>query len=186
MEPSTDLIIQQCKDLLPIWASIITALATLAAVVVANVINNKNNQKILNRNIQQDKFKFRLSKLEEIYESFLTWETLIHETELIYITYYSGNYNKKQLVDELSKRKTLDAGDCYRKVQLLCDMYFSECQKGLEDVNKSKDNLSKYFNLTDKAKNDNDKFIELVECGKVFESESSKFKNSLAILAKNL
>ena len=83
------------KELLPIIASSITAIATLFGVFIASYFNQKNNKVVLEKNLEQEKIKIKLSKIEEIYDHFYTWESSINNTQMSHFTYYSGVFTEK-------------------------------------------------------------------------------------------
>jgi len=171
------------KELLPIIASSITAIATLFGVFIASYFNQKNNKVVLEKNLEQEKIKIKLSKIEEIYDHFYTWESSINNTQMSHFTYYSGVFTEKQFYDSLGNDDKQDAGNSYRKVQSLSDIYFPEASLAFIDVLKSRDALAKCFfgkQQTQKACDN------LIQYHNAFEKEAKKFKDTLGLLAKNL
>ncbi|CAM2919306.1 hypothetical protein [Vibrio rarus] len=172
-----------CKELLPIIASLITAISTLLGVFIASHFNHKNNQKIVEKNIAQDKLKINLSKIEEIYEHFSIWQASIDSFQMDHLVFYSGNYTEEQFYDAIKKESSKGVGDNFRRLQALCDIHFPELKTPLKDVLKSRDCLSEcYFG----KKQSQGACDRLISAHKEFEQEAEKFKSTLSSVAKNL
>ncbi|MDK9784836.1 hypothetical protein KIT90_25975 [Vibrio sp. B172a] len=183
MEAVTTTDISVYKELLPILASTITAIATLFGVFIASYFNQKNNRVSLEKSLEQEKIKIKLNKIEEIYDHFHTWEASITNTKMAHFTYYSGVFNEKQFYDSLEKYDKKDVANSFRKVQSLSDIYFPEAGLAFKDVLKSRDALAKCFFGKQQTQKSCD---NLVQNHKAFEKEANKFKATLALLAKNL
>ena len=183
MEVLTNTDISTYKELLPILASTITAIATLLGVFIASYFNQKNNEKVLDKNIKQEKIKILLGKVEEIYDHFYLWETSITATQMAHYSYYSGVYSQKQLYEQIGTNDNKGSGNSFRKVQSLSDIYFPEISVAFKDVLASRDVLAKCFfgkQQTQKACDN------LIFAYKAFEKEADKFKGTLGLVAKNL
>ncbi|WDE07825.1 hypothetical protein SG34_013625 [Thalassomonas viridans] len=183
MEAVTDTDISIYKELLPIIASTITAVATLIGVFIASYFNQKNNKVVLESNLKQEKIKIKLSKIEEIYEHFHNWETSITKTQMVHYAYYSGVLNEKQFYESLDKDNEKEVGYSYRKIQSLSDIYFPEASLAFKNVLTARDELAKCFFCKQQTKKAAD---NLNKYHKAFETEANKFKEVLALLAKHL
>ncbi|WP_076415205.1 hypothetical protein [Shewanella sp. UCD-KL12] len=183
MEAVTNTDISTYKELLPILASTITAVATLLGVFIASYFNQKNNKVVLEKSLEQERIKIKLNKIEEIYDHFYIWESSITNTQMAHFTYYSGLFTEKQFHESLGKYDKKDSGNSYRKVQSLSDIHFPEASLAFKDVLKSRDALAKCFfgkQQTQKACDN------LTKHYKAFEKEANRFKETLSLLAKNL
>jgi len=183
MEAAMNTDISIYKELLPIIASSITAIATLLGVFIASYFNQKNNKTALEKNLEQEKIKIKLSKIEEIYDHFYNWETYITQKQASHLIYYSGRITEKQFLDSQKTNDSKSAGNSFRKIQSLSDIYFPDASSAFKDVLIYRDAMSKcYFGKQQTQKSCDD----LTLAYNAFEKEANKFKDTLALLAKNL
>lgn len=183
MEVLTNTDISIYKELLPIIASSITAVATLLGVFIASYFNQKNNKAVMEKNLKQEKLKIKLSKIEDIYDHFYTWESSITNIQMVDFAYYTGVFSHKQFYEELGKNDDKDSGNSFRKIQSLSDIYFPDVSLAFKDVLVSRDILSKQFFGKQQTKEACD---NLTKSYQAFENEADKFKSTLGLVAKNL
>ncbi len=171
------------KELLPIIASFITAVATLLGVYIASKFNQKNNEVIMDKNLKQEKIKIKLNKIEDIYDHFYIWESEITNTYLVHVAYCNGVFSYKELIEQMKKGDENNSGNSFRKVQSLSNIYFPEVSLAFKDVLTSRDSLSELFCGKQQTKEACDNLIKTYT---IFEKEAEKFKNTLSLIAKNL
>ena len=168
------------KEMIPIFAVLITAISTLLAVFITNYFNMKSLERNLKFQLQLKNNELRLNKLENVYELFEKWNTYFAIHYLNYLYFHNKKITQSDLFELILDPKVSHSGD-FQKLITLLNIYFPELKDEYEIVNKARSEVVTYMNV-DKETNVED-FVKVQES---FEEVAMNFKKQISELAKNM
>ncbi|MFT4434183.1 hypothetical protein ACMX25_12420 [Caballeronia sp. 15715] len=170
------------KDLTTVIASGITAIATLSAVVIANLFNARITRANVESAERQKRLDFRLSKLEEFYLLFERWEMAFVQVCLFHYRGYLGELSFRQVLDLTQSDKTLAPGE-FQKLMMLMRIHFRQFIVDHEEVEAARRNAARFLHDPARTRLTADEFFAAQQR---FDAACAIFKEKIATNARAL
>ncbi|CCK76001.1 conserved hypothetical protein [Oleispira antarctica RB-8] len=173
----------EIKDYSAIVSGLITALSTLAAVLITNHFHLKASKQNSSIEHQRDISQRKLEKIEEFYLLFEKWETNTSNIYLYHLRVYTGEITYKQVLEATNKKDNYLPNDV-QKLKMLLNIHIPELVSEYEKVDAARSKVVPYIiNSPNQNKLNTQDFI-LIQ--KHFDSTCKAFKAKLCELANEL
>ena len=173
----------EIKDYSAIISGLITALSTLAAVLITNYFNLKSSKQNSDIAHKRDKSQRRLEKIEEFYLLFERWETNLSNVYLCHLRAYTGHLTYRDVLEIVNKKDDFLSVDA-QKIKMLMNVYMPELLSEYEKVEAARSMIVPYIIS---APEENDlKSKDFVKMQENFEAACAKFKANISELANEL
>jgi len=168
------------KDFSSVLASIVTALATLAGVLIANHFNIRTTKLNIESQLWQKSNDRKIEKLEQIYLLFERW---YHTVSSVYMTHYRchrGHLEYSQVQELMKQQKVPEPGEA-QKYKVLMDIHFSSLNRAHARVELARKNLVPFLGDPKKKQLAVSDFDARMD---EFEEACSAFKSAISEAAK--
>jgi hypothetical protein len=170
------------KELAPILAGAIGAIATLLAVALTGFVSFKLTKLNLGEQRRLRAEENRLEKLEELFLLFDKWQVHFSNIYLHHLRCYKGKIRYEDVM-ELAKAPTLLSPGDAQKYKMLLEVHFPPLRDAYVPVEKARKAIAPFLSDPKESRLDVQDFINAqVE----FEKASEVFKSCISALAQNL
>lgn len=174
--------ISDIKEITPLIAAAIAALATLLAVLITSTFNFKT-AKLNNKTQNQQKTKeIKLSKIEDLYLLFDKWQINFSNVYLLHYRCYKGKLTYTQVLDETMKLDLLAPGD-YQKYKMIMAVHYPSLLNDYKVVENARSLLSPFLSDPNESRLSASDFEKLQIH---FEKQAEEFKIKISSLAHRI
>lgn len=173
----------EIKDYSAIISGLITALSTLAAVLITNHFNLKSLKQSSDIAYKKDRSRRKLEKIEEFYLLFEKWQTNLSNLYLYHLRAYTGHLTYSEVLEAINKKDAFLSIDA-QKLKMLMNVHMPELLSEYKKVDAARSEIVPY--ITSAPEKNNLKANDFVKTQKHFEATCTEFKAYISELANDL